>query len=157
MGHSAHRISRFAIGAVALFLIGAAILGVSGEQAGEAMMVDQPEAIRKIEETTGLRLPERTVVIGLDEGGAIDFYLSAKLAMPARALAEWLIVLRIAPDAFSEDSRYLLGTSEGWWDPEVPMQLPTAQTELAPGRILNIGIDRSDPEQPIIYLFWHET
>lgn len=157
MGTSTSQICRRALAALAILLTGAAVFGAAEPQAAEVTVADQPQAIRAIETATKLRLPEGTVVIGFEEGGAIDSYLSAKLTMPAPALAEWLRVLAIAPDAFSENSRYFLGTNEGWWDPEAPAELPTAQTDLAPGRILNIGIERSDPERPVVYLFWHTT
>ncbi len=123
----------------------------------EATIAENDAALKKIRTITGLALVGDPEVLGLEEDGAIDSSLSAKLAFAPAALEQFLASLALAPDAFAETRRYFLGTNQGWWDPETPPALPTAQTELAPGRILNIGIDRRDPQRPVVYLFWHTT
>lgn len=128
-----------------------------GPEEAEATMAENDAALEKIRTVTGLALPEGTEVLGLEQDGAIDSHLSAKLAFAPMALERFLASLALAPDAFAERSRYYLGTNQGWWDPETPPALPTAQTRLAPGRVLNLGIDRRDPQRPVVYLFWHTT
>lgn len=139
-------------------LIAAApFLAEFGAEEAEATMAGNDAALEKVRTVTGLDLPEGTELLGIDDDGAIDSHLSAKLAFAPAALDQLLASLGLAPDAFADTSRYFLGTNQGWWDPETPPALPTAQIELAPGRILNIGIDRRDPQRPIVYLFWHTT
>lgn len=138
-------------------LAAAPFLADLGAEKAEATMTERDAALEKIRTVTGLALPEDTEVLGVEEGGAIDSHLSAKLALAPPALEQWLASLALAPDAFEDASRYFLGTNQGWWDPETPAALPTAQIELAPGRILNIGIDRSDSQRSVVYLFWHTT
>lgn len=58
---------------------------------------------------------------------------------------------------FTEDKRYLLGPDEGWWDPERPASLPTAQAALPNGEYLNVGADRGDQARIVVYLMWHQT
>jgi hypothetical protein len=123
----------------------------------EATMTENRSALERIRAVTGLDLPPETGVVGVEEGGAIDSHLSAKLALAPSALEQFLASLGLAPDAFAEGRRYFLGTNQEWWDPQAPPALPTAQIELSPGRILNIGIDRSDPQRSVVYLFWHTT
>ncbi|WP_299443286.1 hypothetical protein [uncultured Rhodospira sp.] len=110
-----------------------------------------------IHAVTGLDLPEGAEVLGLREGGAIDSSLSAKVVFPPTALDRFVADLGLRPADFGETRRYLLGTNDGWWDPEAPPRLPTAHVEMAPGRVLNLGLDQRDPDRPVVYLFWHTT
>lgn len=142
---------------IAPLLAAAPFLADLGAEKAEATMAEHDAALEKIRTVTGLSLPEETEVLGIEEGGAIDSHLAAKLALAPPALEQWLASLPLVPDAFEDARRYFLGTNQGWWDPETPAALPTAQMELAPGRILNIGIDRADPERAVVYLFWHTT
>lgn len=118
---------------------------------------DPAGAVHRIEAVTGLKLPPGTTVIQYASASDSDALLRAKLAMSPEQLGAFLGTLALATDAFQEDRRYLLGTNDGWRNPKDPAALPTAQLQLRDAKVLNVGVDRTDPQRPLIFLLWHAT
>ena len=117
----------------------------------------QEAAAKMIEAVIARPLPDDTTVLGVSEDGAIDSFLRAKLLMTPDGFGALVESVDLADTDFENDRRYLFGADDGWWDPSVPGALPIAQATTAPGRILNLGVDWSDPSRPVVYLFWHST
>lgn len=128
----------------------------SGVLATHTAMAD-PASLSKIAAITTLSLPADTLVLGLSEDGAIDSFLNAKLSLNLDELRVLFESVDLSDDDFEESKRYLLGQNNDWWNPQTPEFLPTAQTTIAPGRILNLGVDRSDSARPVVYMLWHST
>ena len=113
--------------------------------------------LEKITATTTLSLPSDTEIFGVSEDGAIDSFLSAKFSVSSEELGALLEAADLDEDDFEDSKRYLLGQDDDWWDPQTPKTLPTAQKMIAPGRVLNLGVDYSSCARPVIYLVWHST
>jgi hypothetical protein len=133
-----------------------------GDPAVKTTTVQQPaggavNALGQIEAATGIRLPPGTTVIQHARASDSDALVRARLAMSPEQLSAFLGALSLTNDAFEEDKRYLLGTNDGWWNPKDPAVLPTAQLPLSGAKVLNVGVDRADPQRPQVYFLWHGT
>jgi hypothetical protein len=118
---------------------------------------DPVDALRRMEAVIGIQLPPGTTVIQHAGASDSDALLRAKLAMGPEQFSTFLSTLSLTTDAFEDDKRYLLGTNDGWWNPEDPAALLTAQLQLRDAEVLNIGVDRTDPQRPLVFLLWHGT
>jgi len=105
----------------------------------------------------GFELPPHTELLGSSKENGIDEAVLAKVVIRVDEWPEFLKHAALSDADFVESKRYLLGNNNGWWDPERAAVLPTAQTEVAAGRYLNVGVDRSGPGRIVLYLMWHET
>lgn len=104
-----------------------------------------------------LSFPEDARLLGVREMSGFDDALFAKVEFTSDRYDSFLASSPFGAADFAEERRYLLGESDTFWDPKSPSQLPTAQTRLPNGRVLNMGIDRSEPNKVVIYLMWHGT
>ena len=129
----------------------AALLWVLPAAAGESDPRD------RIAAAIGLSLPGEARVVAMAEDGAIDSVLAAKLVMPPEAAERLLARVGLTETGLTDRQRYLLGSDRGGYDPDSVPVLPTGQVRLAPGRVLNLGLDRRDPERWVVYLLWHTT
>jgi hypothetical protein len=114
-------------------------------------------ALQQIEQTTGIRFPEGAALLQLARASDSDLLIRAKLAMTPAQWTAFLATLTLPADAFEEEKRYLLGTNDGWWNPKDPTSLPTAQLTLPDAKVLNVGVDRTDPQRLQVYFVWHGT
>lgn len=105
----------------------------------------------------GLWFPADTVLLEVRAERGLDDALFAKIAFRVGGWGRFVRSASLSEADFTEDKRYLLGPDVGAWDPERPVSLPTAQSQLSNGAYLNIGVDRHDPIQVFVYLMWHET
>ena len=113
--------------------------------------------LAEIEKFTGVLFPYGAIVIRHDIDRRSDALVRAKLLVTHAQWQGLLGCARLSPDDFEESRRYLLGTNDGWWNPRDPLLLPTAQQSLPGAKVLNLGIDRSDPEKILVFLMWHAT
>jgi hypothetical protein len=113
--------------------------------------------LSEIEKHTGVLFPYGATVLRYDIDLRSDALIRAKLVVTHAQWQGLLGCAKLSPDAFEEAQRYLLGPNDGWWDPKEPRQLPTAQQRLPGVKVLNIGVDRSDPERILVFLMWHAT
>lgn len=114
-------------------------------------------ALQDIERRTGLQFPAGTQLIRHDLATDSDALLRARLSMTPAQWAAFTASLQLPADAFEEERRYLLGTNDGWWTPKTPAALPTTQVPRPDAKVLNLGVDSSQPAQLQIYLVWHAT
>ena len=114
-------------------------------------------ALTEIEDLTKVRFPAGATLIHHDRARDSDALVRAKLRMTVEQWSSFQAALQLHVDAFSEDKRYLLGINDGWWNPAEVAMLPTAQIQLPDAKVLNLGVDRSDPQQLLVYLVWHAT
>ncbi|MBU4263925.1 MAG: hypothetical protein KKC76_18875 [Proteobacteria bacterium] len=104
-----------------------------------------------------LVLPPNAVILGIRETNGLDNSAFLKVQFDKDQWDQFLDASPLRSEEFSDERRYLLGPNDGWWDPERPKVLPTAQAHLAEGKVLNMGVDQSDTSKVVVYLMWHET
>jgi hypothetical protein len=104
-----------------------------------------------------LTFPPGMRVLGVRETVGFDNAVFLKIEFGNEQWDRFLAASPMRDEEFSDERRYLLGANEDWWDPGRPQELPTAQTYLPQGKVLNMGIDRGDPAKAVVYLMWHET
>jgi len=114
-------------------------------------------ALQQIEQFTRVSFPEGATVVQQARTSDSDAILRAKLLMTPAQWTAFVGALALPADAFEEEKRYLLGINDGWWNPKDPTRLPTAQLALPDGKILNVGIDRTDEQRLQVYFIWHGT
>jgi hypothetical protein len=158
----ARRPARLTLGAVALLICASACDNRQGEVGVKPARPATPasssaNALGEVERLTGLRFPEGVVLVRYERASDSDALVRARLTMTPTQWAAFLAALSVAANAFEEEKRYLLGTNEGWWTPKGPAQLPTAQVRRPDAKVLDLGVDRSDPQRLQVYLVWHAT
>ena len=114
-------------------------------------------ALKEIEEFTGVQFPEGATVIRYGREMEFDALVRAKLVLTPSQWQSFLGHLLLDPSAFEEDQRYLLGSNFDWWNPQDAKQLPTVQARLPDAKVLNVGVDQSDPQHLLVFFVWHET
>ena len=137
---------------IAVLLALLSFLGCSGENRETTKM-----SLDELSQQMGIVLPPGTELLAVSGENGIDDAVFAKVALEADSLTSFLSRLQLSEPDFSEDKRYLLGPDDGSWDPRRAASLPTAQVERPNGAFLNVGLDRSNPARPIVFLMWHET
>ena len=123
-------------------------------QQGEPMNETQLLAVGS---KMNLTFPADTRVLGVNESHGIDDAVFLKVEISRVAWPKFLASSPFKEGDFAEDKRYLLEPDQGWWDPTAPQKLPTAQTYLPGAKVLNMGVDKSNNQKVIVYLFWHST
>ncbi len=119
---------------------------------------EQPSSpLAEIQKFTGTLFPYGATVIRYERQMESDALIRAKLFVTPAQWQGFLGCARLEPDAFEEEKRYLLGSNTDWWNPRDSRQLPTAQARLPGARVLNVGVDRSDPERILVFFVWHRT
>lgn len=104
-----------------------------------------------------INFPSGTRFLGVRETVGLDDAIFLKIEFDKEQWDHFIATSLLQDEEFSDERRYLLGPNEGWWDPERPQALPTAQAYLPQSKVLNMGVDRSDPTKIVIYLMWHGT
>lgn len=113
--------------------------------------------LQEIESFTGLEFPEGITLLRYEREMESDALIRAKFNFSPSQWASFLKRLPLDPDTFDDDQRYLLGANHGWWNPQDAEHLPTAQANLPGAQVLDIGVDRSDPQRLVVFLVWHRT
>jgi hypothetical protein len=142
-----------------LELILVAVLFACGSHHGEESMnaATQSAQLQEIESFTGLRFPKGVTLIHYEREMESDALIRAKFVFTPSQWQSFLSQSPLDPDTFEDEQRYLLGSNFAWWDPQGPEQLPTAQAHLPDARVLNVGVDRSDPQRFVVFFIWHRT
>jgi hypothetical protein len=121
---------------------------------GELMNEKQLSAVGS---KMNLTFPADTRLLGVNESHGIDDAVFLKVEISAAAWPKFLASSPFREGDFAEDKRYLLEPDQDWWDPSAPQKLPTAQTYLPGAKVLNMGVDKSNSQEVVVYLFWHAT
>ncbi|MEE4379496.1 MAG: hypothetical protein V2J55_18575 [Candidatus Competibacteraceae bacterium] len=143
--------------AAALFLA-VALLSCDTSQEEQPLSQEQNTALlNKLATSIGISFPAGTKLIRYDSDFGSDGLIRAKLVFTPAQWTRFVDESPLDPETFEEEQRYLLGTNVEWWNPEDPAELPTAQASLPDAKVLNVGIDRSDPNLITAFLVWHGT
>jgi hypothetical protein len=124
---------------------------------GETNVTETSRQMTTLAERTGLVFPKGVKVLGAKDESGLDGAIFAKLELSPEQWRDLLAASPLAEEQFSDSSRYLLGPDDGWWDPKKPQSLPTAQSRLERGGVLNIGVDRTNAAAFVVYVLWHQT
>ena len=112
--------------------------------------------LQDLEQAIGITFPEGTRLVRYERVTGSDALVRAKLVFTPSQWAEF-IRGRFDASTFEEEQRYLLGTNVDWWNPRDPKHLPTAQIRLPEAKVLDVGVDRSNPKEFLVFLVWHGT
>jgi hypothetical protein len=143
--------------AATLFL---AVVLLSCDTSKEEHPLSQEEntaLLKELEESTGIGFPQGVTLIRYERDLGSDALIRAKLAFTPEQWTSFVNASPLDPDTFEEEQRYLLGTNVGWWNPQDPPALPTAQALLPDAKVLNVGVDQANPNRITAFLVWHGT
>lgn len=140
-----------------LFFI-AALLGYNTSY-GESLMSQEEKKVllKKLEELIGIQFPKGTTLIRYERQTESDALIRAKLTFTSSQWESFVSTSPLNPDIFEEEQRYLLGTNIEWWNPQDSKKLPTAQVWLPNAKVLNVGVDKSNSKEFLVFLVWHGT
>jgi hypothetical protein len=138
-------------------ICGFVLVGCHAKETDQLPQVPRDVTLSELSKRIGLELPAGTELVGSARESGIDEAVRAKIALSPDGWSELLTRAALSETDFTDEKRYLLGKNDGWWDPERVTSLPAAQAEVAPGRFLDLGVDRSESSRILVYLLWHET
>jgi len=104
----------------------------------------------------GVALPEGAAIIAAEPIEGRDRALRAKLTMTPQERAALLEEAGMAQGDLTPAKAYLFGQDRDWWDPQAA-GVSGAQTHLAPGRVLNVGVASGAHGSETVYIFWHHN
>ena len=143
---------------VALLLLAGALFACDTSN-GESRMsrTDNTLSLQDIETSIAIEFPPGTRLIHVERSTESDALIRAKLVVTPTQWANFVASSPLDPDTFEDGQRYLLGTNVEGWNPQDSATLPTAQAWLPGAKVLNVGVDRSNPEQFLVFLVHHGT
>ena len=143
---------------VALLLLAGALFACDTSN-GESRMsrTDNTLSLQDLETSIGIEFPPGTRLIHVERNSESDALIRAKLAFTPTQWASFVASSPLDHDTFEEGQRYLLGTNVAGWNPQDSATLPTAQAWLPGAKVLDVGVDRSNPDQFLVFLVHHGT
>jgi hypothetical protein len=145
------------VGTMALMVL--AVLLACSCNSGENTMntATQSDQLLEIESYTGLKFPQDSKLIYYEREMESDALIRAKFSFTPSQWQTFSKQLPMDPDTFEDEQRYLLGANSSNWNPQDTKQLPTSQALLPDGQVLDVGVDRTNPERFVVFLVWHRT
>jgi hypothetical protein len=111
----------------------------------------------EIGQELGLTIPPSARLLYSHRESGMDDRVTLKVEMKAADWPAFLAGTPVRADGFRPGTRGFLGQDDGAWNPHKASQLRTAQAVLPGQRMLNIGVDDSQPEVVIVYIVNHGT
>lgn len=106
----------------------------------------------------GLIIPKNARLAGVRREQGMDDAVFAKLEIPIEAWDSFQQSAPFQESDLDEASRAYLPTDNGWWDPNQRPGLRATQVNLKGGRVLNIGVDKTQSEVfVVVYAMNHGT
>ncbi len=146
------------LGSYVALQFGIAVLtGCSSGSTEEPAIKDNLTHLRNLENSIDISFPEGPTLIRYERVTGSDALIRAKLIFTPGQWARFVNTSPIDRGSFIENKRYLLGTNDGWWNPQDSKALPTIQVLLPDAKVFNVGVDRSDSKAFLVFLVWHGT
>ena len=114
-------------------------------------------SLQDLETSIGIEFPPGTRLIHVERNTESDSLIRAKFALTPAQWESFVASSALDPDAFDDGQRYLLGTNVEAWNPQDSATLPTAQAWLPGAKVLDVGVDRSNPDEFLVFLVHHGT